>query len=165
MHFEHVAEQQLKAYQLLKGSTEHLHGIIMVFLDPSGEEGKEYRQPTARHSADSPVSMGSTTTNGPTAAGKPALSCRPEAQSQQFPVRPRSHHPAHSCSQPFGNQTLQEGSRKKKDLISVTLFFPEGSVNRDRRQACRWTWGMFHERFHIFMSIFLSQDLAILPKA
>jgi len=77
MHFEHVAEQQLKAYQLLKGTTEHLHGIIMVFLDPSGEEGKEYRQPTARYSADSPVSMGSTTTNGPTAAGKPAcVFCR-----------------------------------------------------------------------------------------
>lgn len=99
------------------------------------------------------------------AAGKTCIVLPAEAQSQQFPVRPRSHHPAHSCSQPFGNQTLQEGSRKKKDLISVTLFFPEGSVNCDRRQACRWTWGMFHERFHIFMSIFLSQDLAILPKA
>lgn len=73
MHFQHVVEQQLEAYQPFKGSTEHLHGIIMVLLDTSGEEGKQHRQPTARHSADSPVSIGPTTTNGPTASWKTCL--------------------------------------------------------------------------------------------
>lgn len=47
-------------------------------------------------------------------------------QSQQLPARPSSHHPAHSCSQPFGNRTLREGSRKKKRSNQCYPVFPEG---------------------------------------
>lgn len=55
------------------------------------------------------------------AAGKIYMVTSAGGQSRELPRRPRSHHPAHSCSQPFGNQTLLEES--KKDLISFTLFF------------------------------------------
>lgn len=54
------------------------------------------------------------------AAGKIRIITWAGGQSRELPRRPRSHHPAHSCSQPFGNQTLLE--ENKKDLISFILF-------------------------------------------
>lgn len=55
------------------------------------------------------------------AAGKIYIVISAGGQSWELPLRPRSHHPAHSCSWPFGNQTLLE--ENKKDLIGFTLFF------------------------------------------
>lgn len=100
------------------------------------------------------------------AAGKSASSCRPERSNHSNSLRGRAPTtqptavPSHLETEHFGREV-----GKKKDLISVTLFFQRGGVDCDRRRACRWTWGTFHEWFHVFMCVFLSQDLAVLPKA
>ena len=46
------------------------------------------------------------------AAGKIYIITWAGGQSRELPRRPRSHHPAHSCSRPFGNQTLLEEIKK-----------------------------------------------------
>lgn len=57
----------------------------------------------------------------PTMPGKIYVVLSARGQSRELPPRPRSHHPAHSCFQPLGKQTLLE--ENIKDLISFTLFF------------------------------------------